>query len=715
MNQPDLVSSGSGSLGDLSVFTLDVADLPLHVVRFTGQEGISEQFRFAVEVASAAEIDPETFVGQPALLTIQGLDVDRVVHGIVCEAEYIGATRYLQRYELIVEPWAHRLHHRHDCRIFQDKTTQQIVTEVLTKAGLPRDWFRFSLTGTYAPRNYCVQYRESDLAFVSRLLEEDGIFYFYEHEQSRHVWVMADHVGAHGPIPGTSTVWFNRPNNLVQDREHVKELQIGSRVRTGKVTLRDLNLHRPDQSMEVKEAAKYSPELEQYDFPGEYQDPGRAGPHQGQTMARIRLEAHQATRRQAVGTSDCPRLFAGAVMTLVGHPHEELNGEYRLVRVEHKGEQPQALQEDASGEMSYHNSFTATELKVPFRPTRTTPRPAVRGVQTATVVGPAGEEIHTDEHGRVRVQFHWDREGEHDERSTCWVRVSQAWAGHGWGAMFLPRIGHEVLVDFIEGDPDRPIITGRIYHGMNETPYTLPEHKTRSTIKSDSSIGGGGYNELRFEDKKNGEQIFLHAERNIDVRVNNDAFSTVFRHSHVTVGNDEQGKAGDSFVQLYHDHHLKVHRHTTAHLGGDVQLLVGGIDAPGRVDMHVRSDKLELIDGDSHAHVRKSLLEKVDDSVSRIVGGNEQARIAGRLAVEAGDEIHFKASKIVLDAGDALTIQGPGGFITIDAGGIYIKGSMVYINSAGSPVRAAAADPRTAADAKDAEPQHAIESERGSK
>ncbi|WP_338089029.1 type VI secretion system tip protein TssI/VgrG [Nannocystis pusilla] len=150
-------------------------------------------------------------------------------------------------------------------------------------------------------------------------------------------------------------------------------------------------------------------------------------------------------------------------------------------------------------------------------------------MQTATVVGPAGEEIHTDEHGRVRVQFHWDREGEHDERSTCWVRVSQAWAGHGWGAMFLPRIGHEVLVDFIEGDPDRPIITGRIYHGMNETPYTLPEHKTRSTIKSDSSIGGGGYNELRFEDKKNDEQIFLHAERNIDVRVN-DAFSTVFRH-----------------------------------------------------------------------------------------------------------------------------------------------------------------------------------------
>ncbi|HEY0138300.1 MAG TPA: type VI secretion system tip protein TssI/VgrG [Nannocystis sp.] len=695
-------------------FTLEIEGAPLRVVRFAGEEALSSLFDFRIEVASP-DLDPLDLLAKPVLLTIRGAEAPRLVHGLVYEAEYVGFTRQLQLYSLKVGPWANLLTYRSNCRIFQDKTTQQIVTEVLTKAGLPSDWLRFSLTSSYAPRNYCVQYRESDFVFVSRLLEEDGIFYFFEHQEDKHVWVMADGAQAHTPIAGTPTVWFSPPIGVVQDREHVKTFRLGNRVRTGAVSLRDFNLHKPAQAMEVKATAKANPELEAYDFPGEYQEPGRAGPHEGQTLARIRLEALQAARKSGGGESDCARLTAGQTMLLAGHPQHELNAEYRLVQVSHRGEQPQVLEQDASGASSYHNTFVVTEIKVPFRPARVTERPTVRGLQSAEVVGPEGEEVHTDEHGRVRVQFHWDREGKLDEHSTCWVRVSQLWAGSGWGAMFLPRIGHEVLVDFLEGDPDRPIITGRIYHGQNATPYPLPDQKTKSTIKSESSPGGGGYNELRFEDLKEKEQVFLHAERNLDVRVNHDAFTTVSNDSHVTVGHEEEGKAGDSFVQLFHDQHLKVHRHTKAHLGGDVELLVGGVDGPGRVDVHVRSDKLELVDGDRHEHVRKSAFEKIDGSVSRIVEGNEQTKIAGRIAIEAGDEVHLKASKIVLDAGSALTIQGPGGFITINSSGIYIKGNMVYINSAGAPVAAQDAAPGTAQDAKDAAPIAATPSERGSK
>ncbi|MBZ5709987.1 type VI secretion system tip protein VgrG [Nannocystis pusilla] len=543
MSISELVSTASGLTSDKPVFDLTVGGSPLRVVRFTGTEGLSQLYEFRVE-AAGLDFDAEALLGQPALLSLNGAESPRPIHGIVSEAEYVGYTRGLQLYELTIVPWAHRLSLREDCRVFQDKTTEQIVTDVLTRAGLRRDWFRFSLGETYAPRNYCVQYRETDLAFVSRLLEEDGIFYFFEHEQSRHVWVMADQVQAHSPIDGTSTMWFDPPRGTIQDREHIRTFRFGGRMRSGKVTLRDFNLHKPDLDLEVKEVAKVDADLEVYEFPGEYQDPKRGGPHQGQSLAKIRLEALQATRRAGMGDSDCPRLVPGRTITLAGHPRHELNAEYRLIHVRHSGQQPQVLDQDASGENNYTNVFTVTELKVPFRPPRQTPRPMMRGVQTATVVGPDGEEVHTDQWGRVRVQFHWDREGGHDENSATWVRVSQLWAGNGYGAMFLPRIGHEVLVDFIEGDPDRPIITGRIYHGNNHTPYPLPDEKTKSTIKSDSSLGGDGFNELRFEDRKGSEEVFLHAQKDWNTNILNNLTETVGAHRNATIGASDSTLVG---------------------------------------------------------------------------------------------------------------------------------------------------------------------------
>lgn len=703
-------------LGDRPLFTFKAAGAgELQVVRFFGREGISSLFEFRIELAGP-ELALASLVDKPALLKIEGIDTPRHVHGVIAEVEYVGQTREHTLYEATLVPWIWRLQHRQSCRIFQDETTPQILQKVLKEAGLAKDWLRLDLVADYAPRNYCVQYRETDLAFISRLMEEDGIFYFFEHMAERHVLVLADHAGAHRPVPGAPTVWFMPPGGeMVADREHVRQLRFGERVRPGKVSLRDFNLHQPDLAMEVKEAGKLHAELEVYSYPGEYQDPATGGPHQGQSLARLRLEGQQAARRWGSGASDCPRLTAGHQFTLVGHLRHELDGAYRLLHVSHAGSQPQVLGHDASGDSSYSNEFSVTEMKQPFRAPQQTSRPVMRGLQSATVVGPETEEVFPDEHGRVKVQFHWDRAEPFDETSSCWVRVSQLWAGNGWGSMFLPRIGHEVLVDFLEGDPDRPVVVGRIYTGNNKTPYPLPEQKTRSTIKSESSLGDGGYNELRFEDLKGQEQVFLHAERNIDVRVNNDEFSTVWRDSHVTVGHDEGGKGGDSFVQLFRDHHLKVHRNTQAQLGGDVQLQVGGIDGAGRVDVHVRSDKLELVEGDRHEHVVKSTLEKVDGSVSRVVGGNEHVKIAGMLAVQTGDEVHFKAPKIVLDASEGLTIKGPGGFVTINSGGVYIVGQMVYINSGGAPIAGTDAKPGTAQDAKSSAPVAATPSERGSK
>ncbi len=541
MSMADIFSFLSGLFSGGSIFSLVAGGQELRVVRFSGFEGISSLFEFRVEVA-AKTLDPEALLEEPALLAIKGDKVPRLIHGVVTEAEYVGEARHLDLFELTIVPKAHRLLHRYESRIFQDKTTEQIVTEVLTKAGVPEKWFRFSLVEQYAPRNYCVQYRESDLAFVSRLLEEDGIFYFFEHEKEQHTMVMADHVNAHAPIAGEPGLWFDPQGGFVQDREHVRGFRFGGRVRSGKVALRDKNLHMPDMPMQVEEAAKDAKvggDLEVYDFPGEYQQPGRGGPHEGQSMAKIRLESLQAMRRQGGGESDCPRLTPGFTMGLLGHPRHELNGEYRIVQVSHAGSQPQVLDQDSSGASSYHNSFVVTEKKVPYRPARTTPRPVMRGLQTATVVGPAGEEVHTDEHGRVRVKFHWDRSEPEDETCTCWVRVSQVWAGNNWGAMFLPRIGHEVLVDFIEGDPDRPVVTGRIYHGLNKPPYPLPAEKTKSTIKSESSIGGGGFNELRFEDRKGGEEVFLHAQKDWNTVILNNHTESVGGNRSSTIGSNE--------------------------------------------------------------------------------------------------------------------------------------------------------------------------------
>ncbi|MBK7827169.1 type VI secretion system tip protein TssI/VgrG [Nannocystis sp.] len=437
-------------LGDQPLFTFEAAGGgELRVLRFFGREGLSGLFEFHSELAGG-EVDLAAIVDKPGVLKIGGIEAPRFISGVISSFEYVGQSRHLQLYEAQLVPWIWRLQHRHDCRIFQDLGTPDILKEVLTQAGLAAEGFRLDLLGEYAPRNYCVQYRESDLGFISRLMEEDGIFYFFEHSADKHVLVMADHSGAHPPIAGSPALWFSPPGGMVADREHVTEFRFGERVRPGKVSLRDFNLHKPGLPMAAAEEAKARAELEVYQYPGEYQDPGQAGAHQGKTQAKLPgLEALQAQRRAGAGSSDCPRITAGHTLKLIGHPRHDLDGDYRVIQVSHAGNQPQVLDQDAAGEFSYSNEFTVTERAQPFRAEAATHRPVMRGLQTATVVGPEGEEVYTDEHGRVKIQFHWDR--------TDPVQRDQLVLGPCQPAMGGQRLGQHVPA------PHRPRGAGRFH------------------------------------------------------------------------------------------------------------------------------------------------------------------------------------------------------------------------------------------------------------
>ncbi|QRK11415.1 type VI secretion system tip protein VgrG [Archangium violaceum] len=696
-------------IGGSPVFLFDIGgfDAPMRVVRFSGAEGLSSLFEFQVELACENQgIDFAQVVGKSALLAIRGEAGFRHLNGIISRFEQVNELPRFAIYRATVVPLVWRLQHRHDCRIFQKLDTPAILKKVFEAAGVPADKVRFSLMGSYEPRDYCVQYRESDWAFASRLMEEDGIFYFFEHHEDKHILVLGDKESAFKPIDGAQQLPFRRSTGGVVLEDHVARFRRVQEVRPGRTSLRDFNYKKPGLPMEAKHEAEVDADLEVYDYPGEYLDPGRGSSAKGATIARLRLEAWQASRVQGQGQSDCERLVPGRLFTLAEHSRGDYNGRYLLTHVSHAGSQPQTLDEESdSGDFSYSNHFTCIPEKVPYRPPRVTPRPHVRGGQTAVVVGPSGEEIHVDEWGRVKVQFHWDRQGKLDENSSCWVRVSQLWAGEQWGRMFIPRIGQEVIVDFIEGDPDRPIITGRLYNGANLVPYELPAEKTKSTIKSNSSLGGDGYNELRFEDEKNKEQFFMHAERNMDVHVKNDSFENILHDRHQTIGSQgKNGKAGDQNELVFRDKSLTVHRHSQEHVGGNLKRLVGGIDGAGDVDIVIKSNRTELVHKDSHLHVKECLVEKVDGTQSLQVGKDQHTSVGQVTAVETGKEVHLKSNKIVIEAATGITVQGPGGFITIDASGIAIKGTMVLINSGGSALSGSGVSPTAPKDAVEAVP-----------
>jgi type VI secretion system secreted protein VgrG len=512
---------------------------------FTGAEGISKLFHFQLDMLSEDfNISFDDIIGQKVTVSVKLADgvSERYFNGHVSRFSQLPGEDRLARYQADVVPWMWFLTRTADCRIFQNKTVPDIVQQVFRDFGFQD--FEVRLTATHDPWDYCVQYRETACDFILRLLEQEGIFFFFRHEDGKHILVLADSSSAHQPCTFASKIRYEHVAGSGYDREDdvVLHWRYQQEFRPGKYALRDYNFETPSTSLlsSVKSTINQggNQNYEIFDYPGEYEKK-----NQGDVQSKLRIEEQELPHEVVHGDGNCRTFSSGFRFELTEHERKDQNTQYVLTDVAHSASSGHFHSRKSDADAAYSNSFTCTPLTVPFRPARVTARHLVQGPQTAVVVGPAGEEIYTDKYGRVKVQFHWDRAGKHDEKSSCWIRVSQPWAGKSWGAIWIPRIGQEVVVDFLEGDPDRPLITGRVYNAEQMPPYELPANQTQSGFKSRSSKGGASANsnEIRFEDRKGDEEIFIHAEKDFNTVVEHDESITVNegnRQADVSKGNE---------------------------------------------------------------------------------------------------------------------------------------------------------------------------------
>jgi type VI secretion system secreted protein VgrG len=597
----------------------------LLVIGFEAQEEISRPYQVDVTTAVHEDIglDAPALVGQNAVLTIHLPDgTDRPIHGIVAKVETWeegGKEPLRRRLRLRVVPALWKLGQVRNNRIFQQKTIPAIVKEVLDAGGVKHEQ---SLSGTYAARDYVVQYGESDLDFVSRLLEEAGIFFFFAHEPDEDRMVLVD-ANSGCPAVGGDPFLFREPSEMVVDGEHLDRFSARVEVRPGAVTLRDFNYLTPAVDLTADVESDRDADLEVYEYPGGYADGGA-----GKALAKVRLQEARAGAEVFAGSGLSRRLAPGSQFDLTEHPVDGMNDTFLLLSVRHRGHQPEVLSSvvEAKDDRKerYRCDFTSIRASVPFRPARRTPRPLIAGPQTAVVVGPSGDEIHTDQHGRIRVQFHWDRLGKKDDKSSCWMRVSQSWAGPGWGALYLPRIGQEVVVEFLDGDPDRPIVTGAVYNGMNPPPIPLPDEKTKSTLRSASSPGSEGANELRFEDLKGSEEVYLHAQKDLRIVVENDKTQKIGANEQLSVDGDRSRDVGGN-------QSMKVGKDDTTTVGANQSLQVGGNRTTTVVGNHT-----ETVGGDQQVDVGGTHTLTVALASAETIGAAKVLTVGGAYAVNVG-------------------------------------------------------------------------------
>lgn len=620
--------------------------------RFDGSEALSEPFEFQLTMASEDDaVDPARLVGKRLTLWADRGDEDSddgaCWSGIVASFGRSGSRWFagageaqeLTLYEAVLVPWFWQLKLVEDCRIFQQQSIPDIVDAILGELQLGQHEFR--LSGKYPPIEYCVQYNESSFDFIARLLEDAGIHYYFRHDphEPADKLVISDH--QEKDYKGQVANLRYAANWAEQYEPVVFELARRQGMRTGHLAMRDFDFTRPAQDMDAGVdtllTVGANKSLQRFGYPGGYLD--RDG---GDTRAKLAMEIEEAGHERLDGSATFLQIRPGMAFRLDDAPNAVLEPAWRTLRARHRGENNLA---DDNGESYYRNDFTVMPLERPWRPLRRTPRPRIRGPQTAIVTGPGGEEIYTDQYGRVKLHFFWDRHGSADDKSSCWVRVSQAWAGNGWGAFFLPRIGMEVIVDFIDGDPDHPLVCGCVYNGANATPYALPGEMTKSTLKTMSSKGGGGFNELRFEDKKGSEEIFLHAARDLQARVEHDSVEAV---------------------------------------GGDRDISIAG-------------NRKETVKGDQHHEVKGARVSAVDKDDGLSVKGNLSISANQDIGIDAGGsamhqagmEFHVKAgTNLVLEAGVSISLKAGASSVVLGPAGVTIDGMLVQVNCGGSPLSA---------------------------
>lgn len=650
---------------------------------FQGTESLSDPFAFTLDLLSTERaIAGGDILGTPVAVTVRLPEGrERTVHGRVSRFGRLGRREDLTEYRAEVVPWLWFLSLTRDSRIFQQKSVLEIIETVFSDLG----WSDFEIrcTRSYPPREFCVQYRESHLDFVSRLMEEEGIFYFFEHESAKHTLVLADDNSTFEPVEGGTFRLAPRGAPLREGEDVVRSFVRQEAVNPNKVSLRDYDYLQPSFTLEATlEGSPSAPEagaLEIYDYPGSY-----LTKEEGERYARLRLEAREALNQVCRGEGTVRAFRSGGTFELRDEARSPLDGSYLLTSVAHDA---RGGGYRSSGDFEYRTSFRCIPAAVPFRPERATPRPRVHGTQTAVVVGKAGEEIWTDSHGRIKVQFHWDRLGGKDENSSCWVRVATPWAGKQWGMLHIPRIGQEVVVDFLEGDPDQPIVVGSVYNAEQPTPYDLPANQTRSGLRSRSSKGGSGanFNEIRFEDAKGSEVMYLHAEKDQEIVVENNRSDTVGNDESASVGNDQEIAVGNErSVSIGADDALTVGGNRDVTVSEDLSVTVSGGRSTG-----VTGDDVLDVGGDREASVGQDEATSVGTDRTVSVGKNDQLSVGRSLTIEAGNEITLRTGKASISmkkdgtieiSGKDITISGSGKMDVKASGKLAMKGSQVTMN-----------------------------------
>lgn len=662
-------------------------DYHFKVLEFSGTETIQQFFQLHLTlVTDVFDVDLESLLGQHCWLRIKSQVGDRIVAGILEHCEQLEIGRHVSQYRVSLAPSLTPLRLNRTSRVFKNVSTPEIVQRVLKSAGFDAQHLRLALRGQYPKRDFCVQYQESDHDFLSRLLEEEGIGYFFDHvkhpekELWSDVWVLTDGEHGHADLPLTDRLEF-RDESLatVQSEEAVYRLQARTSVRPGRVSLRDYRFKQPDLNLDTSEDRSLKqafPPVEVYYYPGEYVDP-----HLGKRLTKVRQEAIQSQRLILSGEATSRALQAGHCFALDLHPRSDFNQRLMVLSVKHEASQPQALLEEAgTGQQTsttYRAEFSCMPADVPYRPQRVTPRPVIPGIQTARVIGPGkkgdarSEEIYCDEFGRVLVAFHWDRAEAHHESSSCWIRVNQGWAGQGFGMQFIPRVGQEVLVQFLEGDPDRPVIIGRVYNAHQHIPYPLPEHKTRSTLRTRSTPDSDGFNELRFEDKRDQEEIYLHAQKDLNAEILHDEARQIGHDAQLEVGHDRTRSVGN-------DERVTIGQVLQKQIGSDEIRQVGGkrlstIESDDNRVVLSGHDYLSVMNGDQKQliHRDRTVVVETGDDNLHIQQGSSITRVQQTHAVqvEEGDQVMVVAQgdatlsvchdrNVVLQNGDYnLTVQ----------------------------------------------------------
>jgi type VI secretion system secreted protein VgrG len=627
-----------------------------------GEEGMSSLFYFDLEMISTdAGLDFSQIVGKSVTISLNLDDsTARYINGVVTRFVQTGGNLNFATYHAEVRPWLWWLTLRTDSRIFQEKTTPDIIKAVFGDLGFTD--FRVATSATYTAREYCVQYQESAFDFISRLMEEDGIFYFFEHEDGKHTLVIADASSANAACPNLATARFHPASGSQNEFDIIYRWSLEQQAVPKTFTLEDFNFETPSAELLAKKDGSTG-RMEVYEYPGGYKAKA-----DGDGIAAIRLQELQHPALTMRGDSYCRAFVPGYKFAMTGHFRDDMNTNYVLRRVAH-----------SATHEAYSNTFDAYPLTVPFSPPRITPRARVMGAQTATVVGKSGEEIWTDKYGRVKVQFHWDQQGKKDEKSSCWVRVAHGWAGQGWGMMFLPRIGQEVIVSFLEGDPDRPIITGSVYNAEKTVPYALPGEQTKSTIMGYSSKGGGGNNEIRFEDKKDSEEVYVHAQKDMTIKVENDRKKDVLHDEINTIKNDR----------------------TTTIQEGNEKLVVSKGDRTVQVETgkethEVKGERLLTVTGNETHTNKADYTQKVTGKYTLKVTGDLLIDVTGTVTIKSASSVTNQAgTELTNKAGTALTNK-EGTDLKNDAGmNLTNKGGMNVTNDAGIQLENKAAASQT--------------------